>query len=1834
MVTGLRRELLKLMPPTQMNITNRPSTPDTTEDAAARIYAFTDAIVREALTVRALVDTLKGAKKFIEQASREYAERFLFELIQNAYDAQPAASRGRVLVVFDATEGEFGCVYVANTGRPFTDANFRAVCEIAQSSKRPGEGIGNKGVGFKSVLQVAAWPEIYSRGKKGFGFDGYCFRFADHAAMRTLTKSDEEASDLGDRISSYGLPIYIAQADHPPRLRGFADAGYVSVIRLPLRTARAGDITRKQISDAVSRHAPLLLFLDRLAELRIEVIEPIGEPVVHELVRDEAPSGIEVAGIRSCEVRLGGAGRCLLLTRTVSHEAFIEAIEASIDATLVDESWRDWDGVAEVAIALRIDDADETDSRLYCFLPMDHQVRGPFAGHLNAPFAVTLARDGLVPGAPLNEYLFDVAADIVAASWTALREHAEARRLVPGLAVWNESQMARLQAAFQRQGRDLATADFLPVLGPTGWSSLAAANVWRRSMQTITPEAIAETSLAADGQASILEPSLGKSTLDAIEAMSMAVTRRSMIPEAARVAIWAEAVAKRMAATAHRRAASFDPLAWIGLYDDLDAVFERDDVSSLRGRELLIDDNLRIHRTWGGPAEDQAPAIFFPMREIAEGDDVSRDVTIPKTLGRHLAYVHSEIPWKSANPKTKRMENRPGREFLERTNLVQMPRTQALLARLAAVLPHTRDKHVHADALRLVFNLTAKRQYTQAPAVSSLHILLPTRSGDWLPAGETLFSASWTDTLGSVVERLIGEAAGASADIEGLSGRLLVSPVEFPFRIESLPMWVAFLRRIGVRDGLPPIDVTPSIGDSHGHWWTWGFGTAVKLPAADHARWAPALRASVSRPNFPNTLYRIVGRVQRLPGSGEYELLPPAARETYGRLLVSGLGSWDQDVLSVRIARPRALNQADPISLPSPAAEFLRQVEWLPVTRPGAPTVEDFARPTTAWHYRDTDNEARPTFMPLVVTAVRRQIESSPVASERLRSLGLNTWNERSDAVSRLRALALAHQTYDVADSLVANLRKACERTWTLVTCGVGPDPVGSLRREDHVLVTQRGRLGTHPLASALIPYVLVDEDRLVAAILDTIEVPVLPVDPSDGRVVAATIEKWTGLQLRTVGGTDVRVFVDGVPIEDHEGDPLVCPGREWLVDLVALTLEFKASAFNRQTDARIRSATGLLRAIKLHAGDNINIELQGQPVALPAHLRRVFAVAAPGSPAVAYEGETDLLNWDIVSLLAPKIGELIGAVETANALETVVTSLARRLGSASLTIPSDADYSAVFEESIDRVAEVRRAQRTGVTGLAFALRPIVAALLGEDVLLDLLRATAEEPEPDAIVAYLSDFSDRLPSGASPEHLVSRALEGTPIATIRAELQIGFAEFNRVLIALGGEYAPIQNPQGLVTAMASHLARQRDLIIDRLRVRAAPLFDAGILPVHYAAMVSELGAAILRRTTPPVEWSSQLDPDPEWLNTWDQPPEADMARRVDVWIATLPTDTPVDKSDLPVLLDTRAANTRRLNAFIEWAVARLPVWSVKRGGVLPPAWVTANETDELLRQIASVGILDFRPLDDEAIVTWLRRLGQWSQELPNSLDLATLGLTPGDLAAQAEEAARIRWEHAQARRSVLLDGRPVSLEPDRIDDLVEAIRIGISPDLLSTSDRPISLREIEERRKRKRVPDGDADRPPKVRVPKRPTSDQTELIGFMGELVAYDWLSKHYGSACLWRSHYRRHVINDGDIGNDDLGFDIEVLRERRGPLMFEVKATTTDDMSFDLSEREIAVAQANAGHDRYRILFVGRVNDSENRWVSVLPNPLSTQGRGRYRIIGRGIRYEFALNDNAVTVR
>lgn len=61
------------------------------------------------LGTREVADFAPSVKSMIEQTQREYSGRFLFELIQNAYDREPRhGDVGRVIIVLDQDEGDHG----------------------------------------------------------------------------------------------------------------------------------------------------------------------------------------------------------------------------------------------------------------------------------------------------------------------------------------------------------------------------------------------------------------------------------------------------------------------------------------------------------------------------------------------------------------------------------------------------------------------------------------------------------------------------------------------------------------------------------------------------------------------------------------------------------------------------------------------------------------------------------------------------------------------------------------------------------------------------------------------------------------------------------------------------------------------------------------------------------------------------------------------------------------------------------------------------------------------------------------------------------------------------------------------------------------------------------------------------------------------------------------------------------------------------------------------------------------------------------------------------------------------------------------------------------------------------------------------------------------------------------------------------------------------------------------------------------------------------------------------------------------------------------------------
>ena len=114
------------------------------------------------------VGTLSSFANMESLLKREYYGRFIIELIQNARDAWYASDikmqkKSVVRVILHGDQAH-PVLTVCNQGVSFNaEKVLKHITQFGESSKASGEGIGHKGIGFKSVLEITRTPEIYSR---------------------------------------------------------------------------------------------------------------------------------------------------------------------------------------------------------------------------------------------------------------------------------------------------------------------------------------------------------------------------------------------------------------------------------------------------------------------------------------------------------------------------------------------------------------------------------------------------------------------------------------------------------------------------------------------------------------------------------------------------------------------------------------------------------------------------------------------------------------------------------------------------------------------------------------------------------------------------------------------------------------------------------------------------------------------------------------------------------------------------------------------------------------------------------------------------------------------------------------------------------------------------------------------------------------------------------------------------------------------------------------------------------------------------------------------------------------------------------------------------------------------------------------------------------------------------------------------------------------------------------------------------------------------------------------------------------------------------------------
>jgi hypothetical protein len=281
---------------------------------------FAERVAREAVgQLRTFVDEVgngtanyKTTHSLNEQVGHQYHGRFAIELLQNAHDALTSGGRpGRVEFLLDPTEGASGVLYIANDGQPFREEDVEALSRLGQSSKNPEESVGNKGLGFRSVLEICRAPEIYSTGQPGGsrGFDGFCFGFDPGIAARlaptlrdlaqgalrtenpfgidqppldwSLERQRQFATRLGEvpvgwlrrelsELSPYLFPVPLLALHADVRIHDFADRGFATAVRLPLTGPEALAQAEVRLQE-LRNDETILLFLRHLSSLTVTV---------------------------------------------------------------------------------------------------------------------------------------------------------------------------------------------------------------------------------------------------------------------------------------------------------------------------------------------------------------------------------------------------------------------------------------------------------------------------------------------------------------------------------------------------------------------------------------------------------------------------------------------------------------------------------------------------------------------------------------------------------------------------------------------------------------------------------------------------------------------------------------------------------------------------------------------------------------------------------------------------------------------------------------------------------------------------------------------------------------------------------------------------------------------------------------------------------------------------------------------------------------------------------------------------------------------------------------------------------------------------------------------------------------------------------------------------------------------------------------------------------------------------------------------------------------------------------------------------------------------------
>lgn len=321
-----------------------------------------------------------------EDHTTGYRGRELVELLQNADDAGEGVPQGNRVAVVLTGDG----LCVANTGAAFSEGGVESLMVTDNSPKRLARSrfIGNKGLGFRSVLSWTACPIVLS-GELDMAFGRVrAERWLEGLARGErplLDKIELHREEVGRQwpVPVLAVPFFLDSSteselveDHGPRVastlviaRALRADGYDTVIALPFTNPDASSRVEEQLA-RVGRDA--LLFTRHLRQLTVRR----GTSAPQEWAVDRAADQ-------------------LLLTDPFGHVSMwrVHTRDGEVPREHWGERYHAKPPTWEVKLAVA-EENEEIGDHLFCFFPT--QVRFPFPVVAHATVELTQNRQNVV----------------------------------------------------------------------------------------------------------------------------------------------------------------------------------------------------------------------------------------------------------------------------------------------------------------------------------------------------------------------------------------------------------------------------------------------------------------------------------------------------------------------------------------------------------------------------------------------------------------------------------------------------------------------------------------------------------------------------------------------------------------------------------------------------------------------------------------------------------------------------------------------------------------------------------------------------------------------------------------------------------------------------------------------------------------------------------------------------------------------------------------------------------------------------------------------------------------------------------------------------------------------------------------------------------------------------------------------------------------------------------------------------------------------------------------------------------------------------------------------